>query len=243
MERRTALVTNVMDYGGPGTVAALEKAGYRIACHDRTFTDPHTRETYAAAHPDVTAVSAQEPAEVVAEAIDILTTIDALISNDVHPNRPTPIEDVSLADLRATIEAVLVTPFRLAQAIIPHMKQRRAGSIVLITSARELQPEPGFSVPTTARAGATTFALALAREVAPSGIQVNAVAPNYLYSELYYPRERFIDDPAGRRLIEDRVPVGRLGTPEELGALVEFLASGTSQFLTGQVIAFTGGWP
>jgi NAD(P)-dependent dehydrogenase (short-subunit alcohol dehydrogenase family) len=243
MERRTALVTNATEYGGPGTVTALRAAGYKIACHDGTFTDSGAREAFAAAHPDVMVLSAQEPAEVVAEAIDALTAIDALISNDVHPNRPAPIEDVSLGELRATIEAVLVTPFRLAQAIIPHMKERRTGSIVLITSARQLQPEPGFSVPTTARGGATAFAHALARELAPAGIQVNAVAPNYLYSELYYPRAHFIDDPAGRELIETRVPLGRLGTPEELGSLVEFLASGTSQFVTGQVIAFTGGWP
>ncbi|MGI5413807.1 SDR family oxidoreductase [Streptomyces chartreusis] len=243
MDRRTALVTNVLQYGGPGTVAALETAGYSIACHDRSFTDPLAREAYAAGHPEATLLSAQEPAAVVAEAIDSLTVIDALISNDVHPNRPTLIEDVSLEELRATIEAVLVTPFRLAQAVIPHMKERCAGSIVLVTSARELQPEPGFSVPTTARGGATTFALALARELAPSGIQVNAVAPNYLYSEMYYPRSRFVEDPAGRRSIEERVPVGRLGTPQEFGALVEFFASGSSQFVTGQVIAFTGGWP
>ncbi|MEV4335396.1 SDR family oxidoreductase [Streptomyces sp. NPDC049597] len=243
MGRRTALVTNVLEYGGPGTVEALEKAGYKIACHDRTFTDPRAREAYAAAHTDIAVLSAQDPQAVVAEAIESLTAIDALISNDVHPNRPAPIEDVSLDDLRATLEAVLVTPFRLAQAIIPHLKGRGTGSIVLVTSARELQPEPGFSVPTTARGGATTFALALARELAPSGIQVNAIAPNYLYSELYYPRDRFIDNPVGRKEIEDRVPVGRLGTPEELGNLVEFFASGKSAFVTGQVIAFTGGWP
>jgi 3-oxoacyl-[acyl-carrier protein] reductase len=243
MERLKALATNVMEYGGPGAVAALEKAGYRIACHDRSFTDPRACEAYSVAHPEVTILSAQEPEAVVAEAVGSLTAIDALISNDIHPNRPTPIENVSLEDLRATIEAVLVTPFRLTQAVIPHMKERRTGSIVLVTSARELQPEPGFSVPTTARGGATTFALALARELAPSGIQVNAVAPNYLYSELYYPRERFIDDPVGRAAIADRVPLGRLGTPEEFGALVEFLASGNSRFVTGQVIAFTGGWP
>lgn len=179
----------------------------------------------------------------VAETIDQLAVIDAVICNDVHPNRPTPIEDVSVEDLRATIEAVLITPFRLAQAVIPHMKRRRSGSIIAVTSARELRPEPGFSVPTTARAGATAFALALARELAPWAVQVNAIAPNYLYSELYYPRATFIDDPAGQQMIKEAVPLGRLGTPEEFGALVEFLASGAAPFITGQTIAFTGGWP
>jgi NAD(P)-dependent dehydrogenase (short-subunit alcohol dehydrogenase family) len=60
---------------------------------------------------------------------------------------------------------------------------------------------------------------------------------------VYYPRARFIDDPKGRDLIAGIVPMGRLGTPEEIGERVAFLASGRSQFVTGQVIHFTGGWP
>jgi 3-oxoacyl-[acyl-carrier protein] reductase len=89
----------------------------------------------------------------------------------------------------------------------------------------------------------TAFALALAKEVAPYGIQVNVLAPNYLYSEAYYPRARFVDDPEGRELIRAKVPMGRLGNPEEAGELVSFLVSGCSTFMTGQVINFTGRWP
>jgi len=83
----------------------------------------------------------------------------------------------------------------------------------------------------------------LSREVASFGIQVNVVAPNYLYSEMYYSRARFIDDPEGREHIASVVPMGRLGEPEEVGELIAFLASGRSSFVTGQVIQFTGGWP
>ncbi len=96
---------------------------------------------------------------------------------------------------------------------------------------------------TSIRAGTTSFALALAKEVAPFGIQVNVLAPNYLYSEAYYPRSRFIDDPKGREKIAAIVPMGRLGEPEEAGELVAFLVSGRSTFMTGQILNFTGGWP
>jgi 3-oxoacyl-[acyl-carrier protein] reductase len=122
------------------------------------------------------------------------------------------------------------------------MKQRHSGSFVFITSAREARPEPGFAVPTTVRAATTAFAKALAKEVAPFGIQANVVAPNYLYSEMYYPKARFVDSAEGRDLIARTVPFGRLGQPEEVGALICFLASGKSPFTTGQVIHFTGGW-
>jgi len=83
----------------------------------------------------------------------------------------------------------------------------------------------------------------LARETAPCGIQVNVVEPNYLYSEAYYPKARFIDDPSGRAEIAARVPLGRLGNPEEVGELIAFLVSGRSPFVTGEVVGFTGGWP
>lgn len=115
--------------------------------------------------------------------------------------------------------------------------------MLFVTSARYLQPEPGFAVATSIRAGTTAFALALAREAAPFNIQVNVLAPNYLYSEAYYPREKFIDNPAGSKIIADKVPMGRLGTPEEVGELSVFLISSRSTFITGQIVNFTGGWP
>ena len=108
--------------------------------------------------------------------------------------------------------------------------------------ARPARPEPGFAVPTSLRAATTAFAKALAMEAAPFGIQSNVVAPNYLYSELYYPKARFVDDSAGREAIARIVPFGRLGNPEEVGALIAFLASGKSSFTTGQVVHFSGGW-
>jgi NAD(P)-dependent dehydrogenase (short-subunit alcohol dehydrogenase family) len=60
---------------------------------------------------------------------------------------------------------------------------------------------------------------------------------------MYHPRARFVDDPAGRQLIANTVPAGRLGEPHEVGELIAFLASGRSAFTTGQVIGFTGAWP
>jgi NAD(P)-dependent dehydrogenase (short-subunit alcohol dehydrogenase family) len=83
----------------------------------------------------------------------------------------------------------------------------------------------------------------LSLELAPHGIPVNAIAPNYLYSETYFPRARFIDDPAGRAFIEGTVPVGRLAEPGEIGELIRSLATMQSTFLTGAIIDFSGGWP
>jgi NAD(P)-dependent dehydrogenase (short-subunit alcohol dehydrogenase family) len=188
-------------------------------------------------------MESDDPKALVDELKDRDIYIDAVVSNDVYPITRTPIGAIALEDLRNTFEAVLVFPVQLTQLLLPEMKARKSGSFVFVTSARPLRPELGFAVPTSIRAGATAFALALAREVVSFGIQVNVVAPNYLYSEMYYPRARFIDDPQGREHIAGIVPMGRLGTPEEVGELIAFLASGRSCFITGQVIYFTGGWP
>ena len=239
----TVLVTNVMQYAGPGVVPVLLRHGASVICHDASFAEVSARERYEATFPGAVCVAANRPEDVFAEVGRRAGTVDAIVSNDVHPITPSVVEDVAIDDLRSTFEAVLVFPFRLAQLFVPSMKARKAGSFVFVTSARELRPEPGFAVPTTIRAATTAFAKALAKEVAPFGIQVNAVAPNYLSSELYYPRARFIEDPAGRDEIARIVPAGRLGEPDEVGELIAFLVSGTSTFTTGQVVYFTGAWP
>lgn len=239
----TVLITHVRQYVGPGALPILLRDGATPLCHDASFADPQAARAFEAAHPGAVALCAQTPDALDAEIQGRGVAIDAYIANDVFPNEPRPIEEIPAQTLLASFEALLAFPFRLTQLLLPAMKQRRRGSFVFVTSARYLQPEPGFAVATAIRAGATAFATALAREAAPFGVQVNVVAPNYLYSEAYYPRARFIDDPQGRAEIAARVPLGRLGTPEEVGELIGFLASGRAQFLTGQVVNFTGGWP
>ncbi len=240
---RTILVTHITQYAGPGVVATLLREGARVLCHDASFAAPEARDSFRQGHPGVECLESQEPDGLVAELEDKALNVDAVVSNDVHPTTPKPIGEIDPANLRSTFEAVFMFPVQLAQSLLPGMKTRGQGSYVFITSARPLRPERGFAVPTSIREATTTFALAMAREVAGAGIQVNVVAPNYLYSEMYYPRARFIDDPGGRDLIAGLVPMGRLGTPDEIGELVAFLVSGKSAFVTGQVIYFTGGWP
>lgn len=240
---RTVLVTHANQYTGPGAVAALTREGMRVVCHDLAFVDAAARGEFSARHPGTQCLTSGEPRTIVDELSSHGIELDAVVSNDAYPITRALVGDIALDDLRKTFDSVLVFPVDLAQRLLPMMKQRKAGSFVFVTSARPLRPEAGFAVPTAIRAGATAFALALAREVASCGIQVNVVAPNYLYSEMYYPRARFMDDAAGRDQIASLVPMGRLGTPEEVGELIAFLASGRCGFLTGQTIYFTGGWP
>ena len=237
----TVLLTHAQQYTGPGIVSVLQAKGYQLFCHDASFIDAEARTAFTE-ETGAYALSAQSPDDIVDE-LQAHPKIQRFVLNNVYPNIPTPIEDLNMETLEAAFHALMLFPFRLAQLVLPELKKLGGGHIAVITSARQLQPEPGYALATSIRAGATAFATALAREAAPHNIQVNAIQPNYLYSELYYPKAKYIDDPAGRESIKQVVPMGRLGTPEEFGELLEFYISGRSPFTTGQVINFTGGWP
>jgi len=239
----SVLMTNVKHYVGPGALPILLREGMTAFCHDTSFEDAGAAGVFEDAYPGAVALRAQTPDAIGKELRERGADVELLVSNDVFPNAPLPIEDIPIDNVRDSFEALLLFPFRLTQILLPVMKRNNRGRFVFITSARYLQPEAGFSVATSIREGTTAFALALAKETAPFGIPVNVMAPNYLYSEAYYPRAKFIDDPEGREQIAAIVPMGRLGEPEEAGELVAFLASGRAKFMTGQVINFTGGWP
>jgi 3-oxoacyl-[acyl-carrier protein] reductase len=240
---RTVLITNATQYAGPGAVEIMLRDGMRVLCHDRSFQDAAARSAFQTQYPNAECLLKFDPAGLANELDGLGVKLDAFVSNDVHPITKAPIGEIALDDLRSTFEAVVMFPIQLTQLLLPAMKARGSGCFVFVTSARPLKPETGFAVPTSIRAASTTFALALSREVAPAGIQVNVIAPNYLYSEMYYPRARFVDDPEGRRQIAEVVPAGRLGTEQEIGELIAFHVSGRAPFVTGQVIYFTGGWP
>jgi NAD(P)-dependent dehydrogenase (short-subunit alcohol dehydrogenase family) len=243
MRKRTALVTNALEFAGPPSVDALVAAGFRVAVHDRRFEDEDARSTYAAQHPGFSVLAVQDPTDVVGAAWETLDGLDVIVSNDAFPAIHGPIEEASLDDLRVTLERLVVFPFALARAAIPRLKARKGARVVMITSNRTRLPLRGGAIPDAARAALNALVRSISLELAPYEVPVNAIAPNYLYSETYYPKAVFVDDPAGREFVRQVVPVGRLARPEEIGELVRYLATAQGSFMTGAIIDFSGGWP
>jgi 3-oxoacyl-[acyl-carrier protein] reductase len=243
VDQPIALITNVLHFAGPPAVQALRDAGFRIAAHDRAFASVEARNNFYPEDADVAALAAQDPEEIVSQAWALGNRLDVLVSNDAFRAIHGVVADASIDDLKETLDRLIVFPFALAKAAIPRLKRSGRPRVVMITSNRTRLPQPGGGIPDIARAGGNALARSLSIELAPYRIPVNAIAPNFLYSETYYPRARFIEDPKGREYVERTVPVARLGFPEEIGELVRYLATMQSEFLTGSIIDFSGGWP
>ena len=243
MNEKIALVTNVMDFVGPPAVSALLEGGYSVMAQDPTFQDTNKREDYEANNPGTVPLGIQDPKILIQHVWDNYKKVDVLVSNDTFPAIHIPIDEANIEDLNATIENVLIYPFKLMQEAIPRLKKQGKGNVIMVTSCRTELPLPGGAIPDIARAGANALVKSLSIELAPFGIPVNAIAPNYLYSEAYFPKAKFIDNPVGKEFIREVVPAGRLGEPEELGELINYLANMRGSFHTGTIIKFAGGWP
>ena len=239
---KIALITHTTKYAGPGALAALLGAGYTIMCHDEIFIDEEKRKRFEQQYSTVYTSSEKNPGVLVDSTIKKLGGIDLFVSNDVYPLRYFNIDDCSAADIREEVEALYVWPFCLLAKVASAMKQQEKGYIVFITSAASDRPKKGFSIYNSVRAGTSALAQSAACELAAHHITVNAIAPNFLESEDYYPPDLW-ETEKGKNELAKSVPMGRLGKSDEIGALIVFLASGKADFITGEVINFTGGWP
>lgn len=241
--RKLALITNFTDYAGPPAVRALVEADFHVLVADSTGASESEVNEVLSACPSATKLSSKDPESIVAEAWKVFGRIDAIVSNDHYPAVREHTSEAPLESLRQTFEKLVVEPFALVKAAIPRFQAQGGGNIVMITSCRTHSPIPGGAIPDAARAAANALVRSFAIELAPFKIAVNAVAPNFLYSEAYYPRAVFIDSPQGRSYVSSLVPAGRLGQPEEIGDLIRHLVTTESRFLTGAIIDFSGGWP
>ena len=144
--------------------------------------------------------------------------------------------DMSDAEWDRLLAVNLNSAFYLSRAVLPAMIARQSGCIVQITS---MWGEVGASCEvaySTTKAALTGFTRALAKEVGPSGVRVNAIAPGVIDTPM---NARF--DAAAKQALEEETPLCRLGTPEEVAAAVAFLASEQAAFITGPVLRVDGG--
>jgi NAD(P)-dependent dehydrogenase (short-subunit alcohol dehydrogenase family) len=165
--------------------------------------------------------------------------VDILVNNAGQP-RVAPSVDLTEADYRYTMDLNLTAYFLLAQALAPGMLARRQGSIIMVGSMNGTMPFPQRLAYCVSKAGVNMLTKILAIEWAAAGVRVNCLAPGYVTSDLV---ERLsAQGVLDTARLAGRTPMGRLGTPEEMGAAAVFLASDDASFITGEVLTADGGW-
>jgi 2-deoxy-D-gluconate 3-dehydrogenase len=164
--------------------------------------------------------------------------LDILINNAGIARRR-PAVDYSMEDWNTILQINLTSVFQMAQLAGRHMIARGRGKIINVASL--LSYQGGILVPAyaAAKGGVATLTMALANEWAPKGVNVNAIAPGYMSTDLTAALEA---DAARSRAIVDRIPAGRWGSPKDLAGAAVFLASSASDYVHGAVLAVDGGW-
>ena len=176
--------------------------------------------------------------EGVASAVERFGAIDILVNNAGVQHRA-PIEDFSDADWRRVLATNLDAPFFLARAVIPAMKARRRGKIVNIGSLMSSLARPTTVPYQASKGGIAMLTRGLAVELAPHGIQVNAIAPGFFRTEM---NTALTSNAEFSAWVEKRTPAGRWALPEELAGAAVFLSSSAADFVTGQILYVDGGF-
>jgi 3-oxoacyl-[acyl-carrier protein] reductase len=222
--------------GARGT-QALEKTAQEI--------QKATRSRVLAVPTDVT--KAKDVEAIVAATVGEFGRIDILVNNAGGPPAGN-FASFGDAQWQAAFELNLLSTVRLVRLVLPHMRKTGSGRIITIVSTSVKQPIDGLLLSNAIRSGVVGLAKTLSVELAPDNITVNNVCPGRILTDrlrqIYHINERVqqgVSEEAVLKEMAQDVPMGRVGIPEELGALVAFLASQQAAYITGTTIQVDGG--
>jgi len=244
LDGAAALVTGASAGLGAAMAVALAEAGADVAAHGNTRSPAETCkriESLGRRSAALTGDLADRATSggLVEDTVARLGRLDILINNagTIHRQAAMAVAD---EDWDRVIEINLTSAFRLARAAGHYMlASPRGGKIINIVSLLSFQG--GIRVPayTAAKAGLAQLTKALANEWAPSGINVNAIAPGYMETDN---TTALRADPVRSRQILERIPAGRWGAPADVAGAAVFLASPAASYVHGHVLVVDGGW-
>ena len=238
MTGQVALVTGGIRGIGRAISERLIARGVTVAAgYSR---DTETAKKFCDAHPGSTIHqgnigSSADCERVISEVLEAHGKLDILVNNAGITVDKT-VRKMTVEDWDRVIQVNLSGAFYLSRAILQHMLDRGSGRIINISSIIGESGNIGQANYASSKAGLFGLTMSLAQETARKGITVNSVAPGYISTEMV----QAVPEEALNKVIA-KIPVGRLGEPDEVARVVEFLADPDSSFITGQIYSVNGG--
>jgi meso-butanediol dehydrogenase/(S,S)-butanediol dehydrogenase/diacetyl reductase len=246
LPNKIALITGAASGIGLKTAQRFAEEGATVVLTDKT------EDRLEAAFPSMRAIGGQHRAcalDVTSEQawLETLQLIDStfgrldILVNNAGFGRFQSIEETSFADWRALLAVNLDSVFLGTKHSLPLLARSGKGSIVNVSSIRSLVAGVGTGAYCASKAGVTLFTKATALECAAAGngVRANSVHPGQVETPL---SAAALADPARRRATVERIPIGRMGQPEEIAEAIVFLASDASSFMTGAELVVDGGY-
>ncbi len=229
---------------GKATVArfAAEGASVVVTDRDREAAEPAAREitkaTGSAIYPFLGDVSIKVDNEATVQfALEKMGGVDVLVNNaGVYYEEP--FEEISEESWDEIMNIDLKGTFLMSQAVVPHFKEKRSGVIVNMASTNGIAGEIHYAHYNAAKGGVVLLTKTLAIELGPYNIRVNCVCPGYILTESV---EAMDTDEFRQEYIDNKIPLRRVGRPEEVASVIAFLASDDAAFVHGESILIDGG--
>lgn len=233
---RTAVVCGASSGIGLGIAESLAGEGANVVmfARRRDLLEQQAERLGGLAVPgDVT--KAEDLEGLVSAAVGTYGGIDILVNNSGGPSRTTAAE-LDASKVEAAVELLLVSIVRLTGLCLPYLERSPAGRIVTVTSSSVREPIDNLALSNSIRPGVAGWSKSLARELGPTGITVNCIAPGRIDTDRV--REVYPDGPTAEDLAT--IPLRRLGTTREVGDVAAFLCSDRASYVSGTVILVDG---
>lgn len=243
LQGKTAIVTGGASGFGAGIVQKFVAEGARVMIAD---INGDAANALAAEIGDATiaqTVDVANRASVQAMADQALKSfghLDILINNAGITHLPTPLDEVSEDDFDRVFNVNMKSIYLTSQALVPHMKSRRQGAILNVASTAGVSPRPNLNWYNASKGWVITATRAMAVELAPQGVRVNALNPVAGETPLL---KSFMgeDTPEMREKFLSTIPLGRFSQPEDMGNAACFLCSDEASMITGVAMEVDGG--